>query len=652
VKRLSSVVVMGVSGVGKTLVGRALADALGWRFVDGDDHHPSANVAKMRAGIPLDDVDRAPWLAALRALLDDADDRGEGVVLACSALKARYRERLGVADARRAFVFLDAPRAVIEGYLMQRQHQYMPATLLDSQLAALEVPTDAIRVDTSAAPPAVLAQALDGLRALDRARSASAPRRAGGTMTWTLDPDRCFAPEATQRDLARDLYAQIADLPLVCPHGHVPPALLLDDAPLGDPASVLVVPDHYVVRMLHSQGVPMEDLGVPQRGRSGDPNGSERDPRAIWRRFCAHFHLFAGTPTGLWLKDELITLFGVTERPNAANADALYDQLVARLARDDARPRALFARQGIEVLTTTDAATDPLEAHAALQAAGMNVRPTFRPDAAIDPTRDDWRSALALLEERTNVTIDDYASYLTALRSRRDAFRALGATATDHGMLRADAEALDEGAAARTFAALRAGAGGGDDAARFASHMLFTMARMSADDGLVMQIHAGSLRNHHTAAFERFGLDIGADIPVATEWTRALRPLLSDLGAHPNFRLILFTLDESSYARELAPLAGHYPAVRLGAPWWFFDSVLGMERYLDATVETAGVYNLAGFVDDTRAFPSIRARHDVWRRVSSNWLAGRVARGLIDPDVALGLARHLAYDAAKGSYRL
>jgi len=465
---------------------------------------------------------------------------------------------------------------------------------------------------------------------------------------WTLDPDRCFDAEPRQRDLARRLYEGVRELPLVCPHGHVPPALIADDEPLGDPASMLVIPDHYVVRMLYSQGVAMEDLGLARL----DGGHHERDPRAVWRRFCAHFHLFAGTPTGLWLKQELVELFGVEERPSEANADAVYDHLMARIEDPAFRPRALFRRLGIEVLCTTDAATDDLDTHHRLQAEGLPVRPTFRPDAVIDPQRDDWTSSLELLAQRSGEAVDDYPAFLRALRARREAFRDAGATATDHAALTADSDALEEGEAARSYARLRAGQGSADERKRFAAHMLSEMARMSAEDGLVMQLHVGSLRNHHDAVYQRFGLDKGADIPLATEWTRALRPLLNRYGAEPSFRLVLFTLDESTYGRELAPLAGHYPALRLGPPWWFFDSVLGMERFLDANVETAGVYNLAGFNDDTRAYPSIPARHDVWRRVACNWLAGRVVRGLIDEDEAPGLARALAYDLARSTYRL
>ncbi len=465
---------------------------------------------------------------------------------------------------------------------------------------------------------------------------------------WTLDPDRCFDPAPRQRDLARSLYEGVRDLPLVCPHGHVPPALLADDEPLGDPATLLVVPDHYVVRMLYSQGVAMEDLGLARR----DGGASESDPRAIWRRFCEHYHLFAGTPTGVWLKHELIELFGVEARPSSDNADALFDHLSERLADPAYRPRALFERLGVEVLCTTDAATDSLAQHTQLQHDGFMVRPTFRPDAVIDPSRDDWQASLDALAERSGIAVDDYEGYLQALQARRSAFREAGATATDHAAFTADVRGLEPDTAAAAYDRLRSGRADALDRGRFASHMLAEMARMSADDGLVMQLHVGSLRDHHQRAFDRFGRDIGGDIPVAAEWTRALRPLLNRLGAEPGFRLVVFTLDESTYGRELAPLAGHYPALRLGAPWWFFDSVLGMERYLDAVVETAGIYNLAGFNDDTRAYPSIRARHDVWRRVSCNWLAGRVLRGLIDDDVAPALARALAYDLAKETYRL
>ncbi len=480
--------------------------------------------------------------------------------------------------------------------------------------------------------------------------SSEQPRSASSRAAapWSLDPDRCFAPEASQRSLARELYASVADLPLLSPHGHVPAGMLLADEPLGDPATTFVVPDHYLLRMLYSQGVALESLGVKRL----DGAVVETDPRAIWRTFASHFHLFAGTPSGLWLKHELIDLFGLHERPSAANADRTFDHLAAKLAEPSFRPRALFRRFNLELLATTDAATDSLDEHRQLQQAGLPVVPTFRPDAVIDPTRDDFIAALGLLEERSGLAVDDYRGYHGALVERRAAFRALGGSATDHAALTPDLRPLGDAQAATVYDRLRQGRASDDERSAFASHMLFEMARLSAEDGLVMQLHVGSYRNHDRGLFERFGRDIGADIPVATQWTRELRPLLDELGSHPGFRLVLYTLDETGFSRELAPLAGVYPALRLGPPWWFFDSVLGMERFLDAVVETAGIYNLTGFVDDTRAYPSIPARHDVWRRVSSNWLAGRVVRGLIDEDEAPHLAHALAYDLARDGYRL
>lgn len=468
------------------------------------------------------------------------------------------------------------------------------------------------------------------------------------TAPWTLNPDRCFAPIPALRERARDLYAGVRDLPLVCPHGHVDPQLLADpDARLGDPATLLIVPDHYVFRMLYSQGVPMEDLGVPSR----DGTPVETDPRTIWRTFCAHFHLFRGTPTGTWLKAELIDLFGVDEKPSAASADRLYDQIQARLDAPEFRPRALLRSFGIEALTTTDAATDDLSPHERIRADGYPVAPTFRPDGVLHLAAEGWSDAIALLERRSGVAVDSTATLFEALRERRAAFRALGATATDHGTFSPFIEPLGDAEAEALFARARSGAPmSEDDDARFHGHALMQMAAMARDDGMTMQLHVGSFRNHHERVFGRFGIDKGADIPVAVDWTRGLRTLLNAHGHDPAFRLVLFTLDEATYARELAPLAGHYPALRLGAPWWFFDSVLGFDRYLDRVVETAGVYNLAGFNDDTRAFASIPARHDVWRRTVANWLAGMVERGLIDADDAPEMARWLAYDAAKTTY--
>lgn len=465
----------------------------------------------------------------------------------------------------------------------------------------------------------------------------------------TAAADRCFSPEPSQRALARELFASVATLPIVGPHGHVDPRMLAEDAPLPDPAQLFITPDHYVFRMLYSQGVPMEDLGVPSR----DGSDVERDPRVIWQRFAEHAQLFRGTPTGLWLTIELETLFGVEEKLDGANAQRVYDHIQEHLERPEYRPRALLERFNIHTLATTDAATDTLEHHRRMHAEGLTkVRPTFRPDAVLDLQAEGWRENVDRLSHVSGIDVTDYSSFLRALEQRRAHFKAHGAVATDHASLTAEVAPLAEPEAAALFDRALSGTVGDGEAARFSSHMLFQMARLSAEDGLVMQLHVGSLRNHNRAVFQRFGLDKGADMPVATEWTRALQPLMNAFGNDPRFRLVLYTLDESAYARELAPLAGHYPALVLGAPWWFFDSVKGMERYLDAVMETAGAYNLAGFNDDTRAFASIPARHEVWRRVVSNWLAGQALRGLLDEEDAYALARALAIEQALRTFRL
>ena len=470
------------------------------------------------------------------------------------------------------------------------------------------------------------------------------------SIPWTLSPDRCFAADPAQRAVARELYARVEGLPLVSPHGHVPPALLVDpDARLGTPAELFIIPDHYVFRMLYSQGIPLEDLGVPTR----DGTPVETDHRRIWQRFAEHFYLFRGTPSGLWLATELVELFGVDERLDGDSAQRIYDHLEGQLARPEFAPRALLDRSNIEVLCTTDAATDTLEDHRRLHEDGLrHIRPTFRPDAVMNIGNPAWPEQIATLGDVSGVDVVDYRSYIRALEQRRAAFKQVGALATDHSALTPYTERLTEGEAKSIFARALRDEASEDDAARFTAHMLMEFARMSVEDGLVMQLHVGSLRDHNAALFARFGPDAGADIPVATEWTRNLRPLFNAYGADPRFRLITFTLDEGTYGRELAPLAGHYPAVLLGPPWWFFDSVGGMRRYLDAVVETAGFYNLAGFNDDTRAFASIPARHDVWRRVSCDWLAGLVVQGLLAEDEAHEMAHECAYGLAKRAYRV
>lgn len=468
--------------------------------------------------------------------------------------------------------------------------------------------------------------------------------------TWVLDPERCFAPDPTQRQLAGDVFTHVRNLPLICPHGHVIPSCIANDSGLGSPSDLFVISDHYVFRMLHSQGIALEDLGIP----SNDGRLVEVDHRQIWQKFSENFHLFRGTPTALWLKDELINVFGISSQLNGDSGQDIYDELEDRLRQPAFRPRALFDRFDIEVLCTTDAATDSLEHHSSLHEEGWGrLRPTFRPDGLLNLDTPDWHNNIQLLSSRAGIDICDYRSFVEALKERRVFFKSLGATATDHGAHHAHTNFLSENEVQQIFdRALRLQDNGHDDTSRFTAHMLLEMARMSCDDGLVMQLHVGSFRNHSARVFDDFGPDMGADIPVSTEWTQSLQTLLNTFGTDPNFRVIIFTLDETTYSRELAPLAGFYPSLRLGPPWWFFDSVLGIERYLDSVIETAGIYNTVGFNDDTRAFASIPARHDVWRRVTSNWIAGRVVRGLIDEDQAADIAWELAYGLAKRAYRL
>lgn len=443
--------------------------------------------------------------------------------------------------------------------------------------------------------------------------------------------------------LGLDLYREVADLPVVSPHGHIDVALFSDpDARLDPPGRLLVTRDHYVVRMLYSQGIPLEQLGLGAGGA---------DDRAVWQVLADNIHLFELTPSGLWLRETLANVFGVEEPLSSGSATAVYERLEEQLASPDFAPLALLDRYGVECLSTTDAAESSLAEHRAL-APGFRIRPTFRPDAVVALDAPGWRAALAALEETAGREIGDYTAFVQALEERRAAFAGLGATATDHATTSADTSRLDDREARALFAAALAGSAPEADARRFEAHMLNEFARMSCEDGLVMQLHVGSLRNHDGPLAERFGNDIGADIPVATDWTRGLRPLLEAFGNDPRFRLVLFTLDESTYSRELAPLAGHYPALLLGCPWWFHDSPSGIERFLDNVVETAGVYNLAGFVDDARALTALPARHDLWRRRTCGWLARKAATGLVGEEEAGRLARELAYDLVKRAYRL
>jgi glucuronate isomerase len=465
--------------------------------------------------------------------------------------------------------------------------------------------------------------------------------------------DLLFPSDPVQRGIARELYALAKDQPIISPHGHVDPAVLASDEPFPDPARLIICPDHYVTRMLLSQGIPPASLGVPTR------NGEayETDGRTIWRRFAEHWHLFRGTPSRLWLERSFTEVFGVSTPLRPDTADEVYDAIAARLAEPEFRPRALFERFNIEVLATTESPLDDLGQHAKLAADGWGgpggrVITTFRPDNVADMEFENWAGNVARLGELTGQDTGTYAGYLAALRARREAFIAAGATSSDHGHPTARTLLLSEEEAIRLFEKGLRGEAGPDDAEAFRAHMLVEFARMSIEDGLVLQLHPGSARNHNAWLYATHGRDVGGDIPQATEYTHGLAPLLSAYGNDPRLRIVVYTLDEYTFTRELAPLAGGYAALYLGAPWWFLDSPEGLRRFREAVTETAGFYNTAGFVDDTRAFCSIPVRHDVARRIDAGFLARLVAEERLPLDEAAETIVDLAYRLPKRIFRL
>lgn len=465
-----------------------------------------------------------------------------------------------------------------------------------------------------------------------------------------MDDDRLFPTDATVRALARDLYESVKDLPIISPHGHTDPKWFATNEAFPDPAQLFVTPDHYVFRMLHSQGVALEDLGVPRV----DGGPVEQDSRKIWHLFASNYHLFRGTPSRLWVDHALQEVFGVTDRLSASSADAIYDHIDASLKTEAFRPRALFERFNIEAISTTESAIDDLKWHKMIRDSGWNgkVVTAYRPDAVVDPEFDGFAANIEKLGELAGEDTSTWTGYLVAHRNRRAFFKSLGATSSDHGHATARTEDLPQDVAAKLFDKALQGNCTADEADAFRGQMLTEMARMSLDDGLVLQIHPGSSRNHSADILARFGRDKGYDIPTRTDYVSALRPLLNAVGGRADLTVILFTLDETSYARELAPLAGVYPALRLGPPWWFHDSYEGMMRFREMATESAGFYNTVGFNDDTRAFCSIPARHDVARRVDCSFLATLVETGRLDRDEAPEVAHDLTYRLAKQAYKL
>jgi glucuronate isomerase len=466
----------------------------------------------------------------------------------------------------------------------------------------------------------------------------------------TLDEDRLFPLEPTTRALARDLFETVKDLPIVSPHGHTDPRWFAKNDAFENPADLFVTPDHYVFRMLYSQGISLDELGIPRR----DGSRANVDPRQVWRIFAKHFYLFRATPSQLWIDHALQHVFGVKQALTEDTADAIYDQIDAALAQPAFRPRALFDRFDIEVIATTEGPLDTLDHHATIAASdwGGRVITTYRPDQVTDPDNATFKANLKAFADLTGEDTRTWGGYLSAHKKRRQDFIAHGATATDHGHPSARTANLSADAAHALFHRVVAGDASIDDKELFRAQMLTEMAKMSLDDGLVMQIHPGSRRNRSRSIFETYGTDKGFDIPGRTDYVDALTPLLDVAGHDPSFTIIIFTLDETSYGRELAPMAGVYPALKLGPAWWFFDSADGMRRFREMTTETAGFYNTVGFNDDTRAFCSIPARHDVARRVDCAYLAGLVTTGRLGKADAFEVAADLTYGLAKKAYRL
>ncbi len=454
-----------------------------------------------------------------------------------------------------------------------------------------------------------------------------------------LHPDRLFPADPVQRDVARRLYEHVAALPLLCPHGHVDPRILVDNERFLDPASLLVTPDHYVTRLLHADGVGLDELGV---GQGPLP---EAAARGVWRRLCERWELFAGTPVRFWLEAELAEIFEVSLRPSAETADVIFDQVAERLAGNAFRPRSLYERFGISVLATTADPCDELAAHDELvndPSWSGRVIPNFRPDRYLEPQHSDWVASIHRLGEVAGIDTGDYAGYLAALEGRRRFFIEHGATTADHSHPDARTDPLAHGEASRIYRLALTGAVTEAEATAFRRHMVYEMARMSCDDGLVMSLHCGVRRDHHSATAARFGPDAGADIPIRIELTDALRPLLERFGTHRGFHLVVFTVDETVWSRELAPLAGFYPSVYVGVPWWFLDAPEAIGRFRSAVTDTVGFTRTSGFVDDTRAFCSIPARHDMSRRLDAGFLARLVTEHRLDESEAAMIAANLA----------
>ena len=464
-----------------------------------------------------------------------------------------------------------------------------------------------------------------------------------------LHPDRLLPSEPGVLTIARQLYESVEDLPIISPHGHVPPQWLSEDIPFSNPTSLLITPDHYVNRMLHSHGVELSALGVAQEIMT------EQQSRDAFRILCSHWSAYRGTPVRYWLDDQLAGIFGVKVRPSAETADQIYDQIASCLDSPEFKPRALYEKFKIEVIATTDDPCDDLAAHQFLRDDETwqgRVIPTFRPDKYLEPAQPNWNADVDRLAEVSGIDTGDYDGYIAAMESRRQYFKDNGAVSSDHSHLDAHTDPLEVAEAERIYASARKGEVTEVEATALRRHLVSEMARMACDDGLVMTLHPGVRRNHHMATFEKYGADVGTDIPVQMEFTDALRPMLNRYGTHPNFQLVIFTLDETVFSREVGPLAGFYPSVFAGVPWWFIDAPEAIRRFRGAITESAGFAKTSGFIDDTRAFCSIPARHDMSRRLDAGFVAYLVAEHRLGEDEAMEVMHDLVVTNPRRAFKL
>ena len=469
----------------------------------------------------------------------------------------------------------------------------------------------------------------------------------------TLHEDRLFSADGAVRQISRRIYAETKDLPIISPHGHVPPAWMSENLSFGNPTRLLLTPDHYINRILHANGVELSELGVPVTRT----DMTEADNRAAWRTFCAHWSDFNGTAMRYWLTDQLVGVFGVTQRPSIETADEIYDTIQAWIDDDNHRPRALMDQFKIEFIATTDDPCDDLHDHEKLAAdaefsAKHRVAPTFRPDKYLTPANPDWNQRVDTLGEVAGVDVSTLAGLTSALENRRAYFKAHGGVSTDHGIQDLDAAYLDAQDAERLYGKARAGEITAAEATALHHHLIMDQVRMATEDGLTLTLHPGAFRDHDRATFEAYGVDVGCDIPYAIEVTRATREMLNRFGNHPNLNLVLFTLDEDVYSREIAPLAGFYRSLYIGVPWWFIDAPESIMRFKQSVTEMAGFSRISGMIDDTRAFCSIPARHDMMRRLDAAHLANLVAAHRLDEDEAIEQARKLVVDNPKKVFKL